>query len=145
MILLCSSVRLLTCCVLPIIAKLQMPQFYRKAQTQLARQQRRMSRVQEASNYQKQANKLARLHLHISRQRKDFHYQVVHWLCTSYDLIAFENLNIRGLARIRLAKSILDTAWGVFLNVLQAVAVKRCKWAVEGDARGTSIECSRCG
>ena len=124
----------------------RIPQFYRKATKQLARQQRQLSRKQKGSNNsQKQANKVARLHLHITRQRKEFHYQVAHWLCAAYDLIAFENLNIKGLARTRLAKSILDAAWGAFLNILQAVAVKRGKWALEGNARGTSIECSSCG
>ncbi|MEB3357461.1 MAG: helix-turn-helix domain-containing protein, partial [Synechococcales bacterium] len=55
--------------------------------------------------------------LHVARQRREFHYQVAHWLCQSYDLIAFENLNIKGLARTRLAKSILDAAWGGFINI----------------------------
>jgi putative transposase len=124
----------------------EIPQFYRKSQKRLARQQRKLSRMQKGSNnYQKQANKVARLHLHVHRQRKEFHYQVAHWLCSVYDLIGFENLNIKGLARTRLAKSILDAAWGSFLKILQAVAVKRGKWAMEGNARGTSIECSGCG
>jgi putative transposase len=43
-----------------------------------------------------------------------------------------------------LAKSILDVAWGAFLNILQAVAVKRGKHTQEVDARGTSIECFNC-
>jgi putative transposase len=97
-----------------------------------------------SSNYQQQANRVARLHLHTARQRKEFHYQAAHWLCATYDLIAFGNLNIKGLARTQLAKSILDAAWGTFLNILQAVAVRRGKWAQEGNARGTSIECSGC-
>jgi putative transposase len=97
-----------------------------------------------SKNHQRQSNKVARLHLHVARQRKEFHYQVAHWLCDQYDLIAFENLNIKGLARTRLAKSILDAAWGSFLNILQAVAVKRGKWAIGDDPRGTSIECSGC-
>jgi putative transposase len=122
------------------------PQFYRKSQRHLARQQRQLARMEKGSkNYQRQANKVACLHLHIARERKDFQYQVAHWLCYQYDLIAFENLNIKGLARTRLAKSILDAAWGSFLNILQAVAVKRGKWAIGDDPRGTSIECSSCG
>ncbi len=32
--------------------------------------------------------------LGVARERKEFHYQVAHWLCDQYDLIAFENLNI---------------------------------------------------
>jgi putative transposase len=122
------------------------PQFYRAAQRRLARQQRNLSRMQKgSSNYQKQANKIACLHLHVARQRKEFHYQVAHWLCQSYDAIGFENLNIKGLARTRLAKSILDAAWGAFLDILAAVAVKRGKWAVGVDPRRTSINCSGCG
>lgn len=121
------------------------PQFYRKAQTVLACQQRKLARQEKGSNnYQKQANKVARLHLHIARQRKDFHYAVAHYLCSNYDLIGFEKLNIKGLARTRLAKSILDVAWRSFLNILQAVAVRRGKHTQEVDARGTSIECFNC-
>jgi putative transposase len=121
------------------------PQFYRKAQTVLARQQRKLARQEKGSNnYQKQANKVARLHLHIARQRKDFHYSIAHYLCTTYDLIGFEKLNVKGLAKTKLAKSILDVAWRTFLNILQAVAVKRGKHTQEVDARGTSIECCNC-
>lgn len=121
------------------------PQFYRKAQAVLARRQRKLARQSKGSNnYQKQANKVARLHLHIARQRKDFHYSVAHYLCTTYDLIGFEKLNIKGLARTRLAKSILDVAWRTFLNILQAVAVRRGKHTQEVDAKGTSIECFNC-
>jgi putative transposase len=121
------------------------PQFYRKAQAVLARQQRKLSRQKKGSNnYSYQANKVAKLHLHIARQRKDFHYSVAHYLCTNYDLIGFEKLNIKGLARTRLAKSILDVAWRTFLNILQAVAVRRGKHTREVDARGTSIECFNC-
>ncbi len=125
---------------------ISVPQFYRNGQAKLARQQRKLSRKQKGSeNYAKQAKKVAKLHLHVARQRKEFHYQVAHWLCTKYDLIGFEDLNIRGLARTRLAKSILDVAWGAFLNILQAVAVKRGKQTVEVDPKRTSIECSGCG
>jgi putative transposase len=124
----------------------KIPQFYRKTQRCLTRQQRQLARMEKGSkNYQRQANKVARLHLHVARERKEFHYQVAHWLCDRYDLIAFENLNIRGLARTRLAKSILDAAWASFLNTLTTVAVKRGKWATGDDCFGTSIECSGCG
>ena len=123
----------------------EVPQFYRKSQQRLARQQRQLARMEKgAKNYQRQSNKVARLHLHVARHRKEFHYQVARWLCDQYDLIAFENLNIKGLARTRLAKSILDAAWGGFLSVLTTVAVKRGKWAIGDDPRGTSIECSGC-
>jgi putative transposase len=136
------------------------PQFYRKAQSILARAQRKLARQEKGSkNWEQQKNRIALLHLKVARCRKEFHYHVAHWLCKAYDLISFENervaggiippaishLNIRGLARTRLAKSILDCAWGAFLQILQAVAVKCGKQTVEVSARGSSIECSSCG
>jgi putative transposase len=122
------------------------PQFYRKAQDRLARAQRKLARSLKGSkNWEQQKRRIALLHLKVARCRKEFHYHVAHWLCQAYDLVAFENLNIKGLARTRLAKSILDCAWGAFLSILQAVAVKRSKQAVEVSARGSTIECSSCG
>lgn len=122
------------------------PQFYRKAQAVLARAQRKLARqVKGSISWERQKKRIALLHLHVVRCRREFHYSVAHWLCSQYDLIAFEKLNIKGLARTRLAKSILDCAWGSFLQILQAVAVKRGVISVECDARGTSIECSSCG
>lgn len=122
------------------------PQFYRKAQSTLALSQRKLARQEKSSkNWERQKNRIALLHLRVARCRKEFHYKVAHWLCKTYDLISFEKLNIRGLARTRLAKSIIDCAWGAFLQILQAVAVKRGKQTVEVSARGSSIECSSCG
>jgi putative transposase len=123
----------------------KVPQYYRKSQSTLARQQRFLARKEKGSkNAAKQASKVARLHLHVARQRKEFHYKVAYWLCDAYDLIVFENLNIKGLARTRLAKSILDVAWGGFLEILQAVAVKRGKHTKGVDPKRSSIECSSC-
>ncbi|MBV8886334.1 MAG: transposase [Chroococcidiopsidaceae cyanobacterium CP_BM_RX_35] len=125
---------------------IEVPQYYRNGQIVLARQQRFLARKQSGSNnYKRQANIVARHHLHVARQRKEFHYHVAHWLVNCYDLIAFEDLSIKGLARTRLAKSILDVAWGGFLQILQAVAVKRGKYIVGVNPRGTSINCSSCG
>ena len=69
-------------------------------------------------------------------------------------------LIVQGLARTRLAKSILDCAWSQFLQIFVAALaafppcdggklcserVKRGKRTVEVSARGSSIECSSCG
>ncbi|NET81701.1 MAG: transposase [Moorea sp. SIO1F2] len=122
------------------------PQFYRKAQDKLAQAQKVISRrLKGSKNWEKAKHKVALLHLHLTRCRKEFHYQVAHWLCNKYDLIAHESLNIKGLARTRLAKSINDAAWGAFLEILQAVAVKRGLLVQEVNPRGTSIECFNCG
>ncbi|MGQ4649095.1 RNA-guided endonuclease TnpB family protein [Lyngbya aestuarii] len=122
------------------------PQYYRKAQKHLARQQKKLSRKQKGSNrHESQQNFIARIHQHIRRQRQDFHYRIAHQLVRKYDLIAVEDLNIRGLARTKLAKSILDAAWGQFINILEAVAVKCGVRVVKVNPHGTSQKCSGCG
>jgi len=121
-------------------------QKFRRDQKRLARQQRRLSRMQKGlKNAQKQKNRIARIHQRIKRQRKEFHYKVAHKLVKVYDLIGVEDLNIKGLARTNLAKSILDAAWGEFITILEAVAVKRGVRVVKVKPHGTTVDCSTCG
>jgi putative transposase len=121
-------------------------QIYGKALLSLGRQQRFLKRKEKGSKrHQKQQNFIARIHQRIGRQRKDFHYNVAHGLVKTYDLIAVEDLNIRGLARTKLAKSILDAAWGQFITILETVAVKCGVRVVKVKPHGTSQDCSSCG
>ena len=123
------------------------PNFYRKSQSNLARKQRKVSRKEIGSNNWKKAqNKVAKLHQHIARQREDFHYKTAHKLVKEYDLIAVEELNIKGLARnTKLSKSIYDVAWGAFIEKLNAVAVKRGVHVITVNPNHTSQNCSNCG
>ena len=122
------------------------PQIYRQTQHHLARQQRQLARQQKGSRRQaKNKNHIARIHQKIERQRKDFHYKTAHKLVKNFDLIAVEDLNIKGLAKTRLSKSILDAAWGAFINILEAVAVKRGVRVVKVNPHSTSQNCSSCG
>ncbi|MEB3340457.1 transposase [Okeania sp.] len=123
------------------------PNFYRKAQSNLARKQSKAARKEIGSNNWKKAqNKIARLHQHIARQRENFHYKTAHKLVKEYDLIAVEELNIKGLARnTKLSKSIYDVAWGTFLEKLNAVAVKRGVHFIKVNPQNTSQNCSNCG
>lgn len=121
-------------------------QTYRKTQSHLARQQRKLARKQKGSKRaEKQKNFIARIHQRIGRIRENFHYNTAHNLVKKYDLIAVEDLNIRGLARTRLSKSILDAAWGRFITILDAVAVKCGVRVVKVSPYGTSQNCSGCG
>jgi putative transposase len=122
------------------------PQVYRKAQQNLARQQRQLAKKKDGSkNRLKAKSRVAKIHQRIARQREMFHYQVAHWLCRNYDLIAVEDLNIRGLARTRLAKSIYDVSWGKFITILEAVVVKYGVHLVKVNPHNTSQNCSGCG
>ena len=121
-------------------------QNFRRSQKRLARQQRASVPKQKGSkNAQKQKNRIARIHQRIKRQRQEFHYKVAHKLVKAYDFIGVEDLNIKGLAKTKLAKSIHDAAWGEFLSVLEVVAVKRGVRVVKVKPHGTTVDCSTCG
>ncbi len=89
------------------------PKFYRAAHGKLRRAQRHLSRCQKGSKRrQKARERVAKLHQHIvGNQRRDWHHKTALALVTRYSTIAYETLNIRGIARTRLAKSTLDAGW----------------------------------
>jgi putative transposase len=119
---------------------------YRKTQIHLARQQKRLAKKKPGSiNSQKQKQKVACIHQRIARKREKFHYDTAHKLVKQYDLIAAEDLNIKGLARTKLAKSIYDVAWGNFLTILSAVALRSGVHFVKVNPHNTTVDCSGCG
>lgn len=89
--------------------------------------------------------RLAKHHQKIARQRKDFHYKTSKQLLDKYDVIGFEDLNVKGLARTRMAKSILDAGWSEFLSILVCKAENAGKLAIAVNPNGTTQNCSNCG
>jgi putative transposase len=95
------------------------PRYYRRVQKRLKRLQRSLSRKRKGSNrYKKALKRLAKAHLKVANQRKDFHDKVAKWLLSKGKHIAHEALNVKGLARTNLAKSVLDAGWTSFLRIL---------------------------
>jgi putative transposase len=95
------------------------PQYYRKEQKRLRVIQKRVSRRKKGSSRrQKAVKQLGKCHKKVADKRKDFHFKTANWLLSKYDVIAHEDLNIKGLARTRLAKSVLDAGWSSFLSIL---------------------------
>lgn len=82
------------------------PRLYRKGEKQLNTLNKRKSRKfrkgkTQSHNYQKAKNRYARKHLDISRQREEFVKRVALRLIKSNDLVAYENLNVKGMVRNR--------------------------------------------
>ena len=122
------------------------PQYYRKEQKRLRTIQKRVSRRKKGSNRSRKAIKqLGRQHKKVADKRKDFHFKTANWLLSKYDVIAHEDLNIKGLARTRLAKSVLDAGWSSFLSILTNKAVNAGLLVVPVSAHNTSQDCSSCG
>jgi len=104
------------------------PQYYRKAQKHLRVIQKRVSRRKKGSNRrQKAVKQLGKQNKKVADKRKDFHFNTANYLLSKYDVIAVEDLNVKGLARTRLAKSVLDAGWSTFLSILTNKAVNAGK------------------
>lgn len=126
--------------------EVKIPQHYRKAEKKLKRLQHSISRKKMGSNRRKKAVKrVAKAHLKVSNQRKDFHYKTAKKLLSQGKHVAHEKLNTKGLARTRLAKSINDAGWGQFLQILSIKAERAGLFAIAVNPNGTSQNCSNCG
>lgn len=100
--------------------KTKAPRNYRKAQGRLARQQRALSRKQKGSKRRaKQRKKVARTHRKVRNQRLDFTHKLTTDLVEHYDLICAETLNLKGMSRTKLAKSVYDASLGMVLSQLK--------------------------
>ncbi|EDX78187.1 transposase, IS605 family [Coleofasciculus chthonoplastes PCC 7420] len=121
------------------------PQHYRKAQKRLGVIQKRVARRKKGSKGRLKAIKqLGKQHKQVADKRKDFHFKTANYLLSKYDVVAHENLNIKGLVRTRLAKSVLDAGWSNFLSILTNKAENAGKLVIPVSAHNTSQDCSNC-
>lgn len=122
--------------------KVPAPKHLRRAERRLAKRQRELSRKQRGSrNREKARIKVARAHARVRHQRQDFAHQLSTQLARENQAVAVEGLSITGLARTRLAKSVHDAGWGMFLQLL---AEKTTVVAVDRWFPSTRT-CSQCG
>lgn len=138
--------------------KIKPPKFNRNSSEELVKAQRKLSKMRnklekvkidlsKAKNYQKQKRKVAKIYEHIANQRKDFNHKLSWKLVNEYDLLAFENLNIKSmLKKHKLAYSISDISWYQLLNFIQY----KCLWYGKQFVQvprfyASSKTCSVCG
>ncbi|MEM7717490.1 MAG: transposase, partial [Cyanobacteria bacterium P01_A01_bin.68] len=126
--------------------RISAPKHLRKAERKLKFAQRKVSRRKKGSSRRNKAIKqLSKKHKKVADTRKDFHFKTAKQLLSKYDVVAVEKLNIKGLARTRLAKSIHDAGWGQFLSILKNKAENAGLLVIEVKPHGTSQICSICG
>lgn len=122
------------------------PQFVRDAAKRMSRFQRAVARKRRHSQRQRKAKRaVARLHSRVANQRRDFSPKLSRRLVDRFSHIAMEDLNIVGLARGMLAKSVHNAAWA---QLVQHVRYKAESAGVEVrlvDPRRTSQTCPECG
>jgi putative transposase len=123
------------------------PRLLRKAEKSLKRKQRQVSKCKKrSSNRRKAVKKLAKKHLKVSRQRKDFAVKTARTLVQSSDLVVYEDLQVKNMVKNRrLAKSISDASWSLFTNWVDYYAKIFGTWAVAVAPHYTTQDCSVCG
>ena len=124
------------------------PRYYRKAEKKLAREQRRLSKMQKGSNNRsKQRIKVAKLHEKVSNQRKDFLHKQSRQITNAYDCICIEDLDMKAMSRsLNFGKSVSDNGWGMFTTFLKYKLEEQGKKLVKVDKFFASSQiCSACG
>jgi putative transposase len=123
------------------------PRYLRKSERQLKKLQRKVSKRKKGSaNRRKAIKRLAKKHLQVSRQRKDFAVKTARCVVRSNDLIAYEDLQIRNMVKNhKLAKSISDASWSMFCQWVEYFGKVFGKVTVAVPPQYTSQNCSSCG
>lgn len=125
-----------------------MPHFYREAESKLAREQRKLSRmVRGSNNYRKQKVCVAVTHERVANCRKDWLHKQSRELSNKWDIICVEDINLRGMAgSLKLGKSTNDNGFGMFRTFLDYKLAEQGKLLVEIDKWFPSSKmCSICG
>ena len=102
------------------------PRWFNKNQVKLKRAQQHLARKIKGSNRRdKQKIKVAKIHLKIKNQRTNFLQEITTALVNNYDVIAIEDLNVKGMVKNHnLAKAISDVSWSTFTSML----FYKCGW-----------------
>lgn len=123
------------------------PKFYRKATAKVRRAQKAVSRRNLGSKRRDKAKKrLALAHRKARDQRNDFLHKLSTDLVGRHEAICIEDLNVKGLARTKLAKSFADASMGEFQRQLEY----KCEWNRRVLVKvnrffPSSKMCNRCG
>lgn len=124
------------------------PRYYRQAEKKLAREQRKLSKMQKGSNNRnKQRIKVAVLHEKVANQRKDFLHKQSRQITNAFDCVCIENLDMKAMSQsLKFGKSVSDNGWGMFVAYLKYKLEDVGKQLVKVDKFFASSQiCSVCG
>ncbi len=124
------------------------PRYYRQSEKKIKREQRKLSHMQKGSNnYEKQRQKLAKLHEKVANQRKDFLHKQSKQIANDYDYVCIEDLDMKAMSGIlNFGKSIYDNGWAMFTKFLDYKLNDRGKKLVKINKFFASSQiCSSCG
>ena len=123
------------------------PKFLRRAERKLRKAQQDLSRKQKGSKNRTKARvRVAKAHARVADSRKDWAHKLSTTLIRENQAIYVEDLCVTGLARTRLAKSVHDAGWGMFVRMVEEKAARYGRTVVKVDRFFPSSQlCSVCG
>jgi putative transposase len=121
--------------------KIENPRYLRKSEEILKEIQSKYSKHKGKTT----KKKLSALHRKVTNQRNDFLHKESRMLVNKYGFIAYEDLNIKGMAQGRFSKSIHDAGWGKFIDMIRYKVESTGGYAIAVNPRNTSKKCSGCG
>jgi putative transposase len=113
--------------------KIENPRYLRQLADKLATAQRARKRRQTINIYAR-----------ITHARRDFHHKLSTRIVREFDYIAVGNVSATGLAKTRLAKSVLDAGWSSFRGMLRYKATAHGAVYEEVDESFSTRVCSFC-
>ena len=122
------------------------PEFFRQGAAGIRKASRALSRKVMGSNgYDRALKALYRRHRDIANRRRDWFWKLSHELCSRYGVIAIEDLNIKGMARLW-GRKVHDYAFSEFVEILEWCARKYGTRVIRiGRYCPSSQTCSACG
>ena len=114
-------------CVTSDGSKYNNPRWHKKHQKNLSRKQQKLARKQKGSNRRYKARKLAaKVYEKVSNCRLDFLHKLSRRIVDENQVIAIENLNVKGMVKNpKLALAISNVGWGMLNTMLKYKA----EWA----------------
>ena len=127
--------------------KVPNPRWLRTKERDLARAQRSLSRKQRGSkNREKARRRVSVLHRKVRETRLDHHRKLALRLIRENQAIALEGLNVAGLARTRMGKSVNDAGWATLTRLIREKAADHGRDVrTISQCEPTSQLCSVCG
>jgi len=122
------------------------PKHLRRAEKNLKRKQRKLARKQKSSKSREKARMtIARIHERIANCRKDWLHKVSRRLVDENQVLAVEDLNVKGMMQNHnLARAIGDAGWGMFTTFCQYKTARVGKGFVKVARMFPSSQLFRC-
>jgi putative transposase len=127
--------------------KLDNPRFARRAERKLARAQQALARKRKGSkNRAKARARVARCHAKVRDTRRDWLHQQSTRIIRDNQAVYVEDLAVAGLAKTRMARSVHDAGWSMFVGMLAYKAARHGRVFGKIDRWFPSTRrCSACG